>query len=355
MVTTDLAFAAQALRLSRIFAGGGRLVVTAPGRQDHARHVAVEFIHPAITGARSLPAVAVNFEAVVASAEPQDATLVIDPLNGSNLHSPPTAGLNLRVGTAHSGYELTRWYHLLWELVQLGLEHPGLTGGAASEGGDSTNFLYPFLNAAEQDEPALLAAMAESAAAKHAESELLAQTTTAINHDVLTAIATEISAKNSSGGRVFTIGNGGSACDAARLVRKLTSAGIRATCLAEDPAILTALANDLGVQQIFARQIEASMKAADVLIAFSTSGASTNLLAAFDSAAAQDATVVSCSGYNGGPIADHPNVNYRLVVDSASVHRIQESQGALIDELCHMIGSLSTTDTSTSAAMESAQ
>ena len=100
------------------------------------------------------------------------------------------------------------------------------------------------------------------------------------------------------------------------------------------PAVLTALANDLGVDRIFARQVEAAVRPGDVLVVFSTSGASPNLLAALELDVIEQVTTVASAGYGGGPLAEHPATDHRLTVDSASVHRIQEAQGVLIDTLC---------------------
>ena len=221
--------------------------------------------------------------------------------------------------------------------MQLGLEHPGISGGSASKGGDPTNFLYPFLDAVETDEPRLLGEMAVSAHAKHLESQEVGLAAISANTKTLDLVARAIRQCALAGGRVFTMGNGGSSSDAARLSRKLKVLGVRSLCIAEDPAILTALANDLGVTQIFARQVEAAMQPADVLVALSTSGSSANLLAAFDVEVAANATVVSCSGYGGGPLSTHPNVNHALILDSASVHRVQEAQAVLIDVLCERV------------------
>ena len=340
ILTREVDVARDALDLARVFASGGRLAVTAPGRHDHARHVAVEFVHPAITGARSLPAFACQPGDLNQSVDATDAVLIIESDNHPFRQPIPGVSLVLSAGLNQSGPELVRWYHVLWELVQLGLEHPGLTGGAASSGGDSTNFLYPFLDATEDDEPALLAAMASSADAKRLESETLSHDALRANSATIEAIATAITNRSASGGTVFAIGNGGSSCDAGRLVRRLRERNIRATSLADDPATLTALANDLGVAHVFARQVEAAVRPADTLVAFSTSGASTNLLAAFDCRVAADATVVACAGYQGGALAAHENVDYRLIIDSTSVHRIQEAQGAIIDNICERTTSL---------------
>ena len=333
MPTPELDLPAEALTLARVFTAGGRLIVSALDRPDHARHVAVEFVHPAITGARSLPSFAIAPEDIDHVVRPDDALLIIEsPAQTLNRTFPENAQL-LVVGAEHSEPELVRWYHVLWELVQLGLEHPGLTGGTASEGGDPTNFLYPFLDAAEDDEPALLAAMAASEAAKHTESTELAEKTLANNAAAVESIAEAIRTSVDAGGTVFSIGNGGSACDASQLTRLLQAKGIRAMSLAHDPATLTALANDLGVSRIFSRQVDACVQPGDVVVMFSTSGSSANLLSVLELSSASELTIVACAGYGGGPMAAHENVDHKLIIDSSSVHRIQEAQGELIKEI----------------------
>lgn len=339
-MTTD-ALPIAALALARTFTAGGRLIVSALDRPDHARHVAVEFVHPAITGARSLPSFAVAPNDIDHVVRPEDALLIIESA-GDTLEQTPDRTLPenaqlLVVGADMTEPELVRWYHVLWELVQLGLEHPGLTGGSASEGGDPTNFLYPFLDAAEDDEPALLASMVSSQNAKQDESTELAAQTVAANAAAIDVIADEIGSVVAAGGTVFSIGNGGSACDAAQLARLLQGQGLRAMSLAEDPATLTALANDLGVGRIFSRQVDASVRPGDVVVLFSTSGSSANLLSVLDLDVAAELVIVACAGYGGGPMAAHAHVDHRLIIDSSSVHRIQEAQGVLIGEICSRV------------------
>ena len=336
---TTGALPAQALALARTFTAGGRLIVSALDRPDHARHVAVEFVHPAITGARSLPSFAVAPADLDHIVRPDDAVLIIESTEATLDRTLPDNAQLLVTGATQTEPELVRWYHVLWELVQLGLEHPGLTGGSASVGGDPTNFLYPFLDAAEDDEPALLASMASSERAKQAESAELATQTVAANAAAIAAVAEQIDAAVAAGGTVFSIGNGGSACDAAQLTRLLQAKGVRAMSLAEDPATLTALANDLGVARIFSRQVDASVRPGDVVVLFSTSGSSSNLLSVLDLPVAPELTIVACAGYGGGPMAAHARVGHKLIVDSSSVHRIQEAQGVLIDEICTRITS----------------
>lgn len=311
-----------ALSLARAFTAGKRLVVSAEECVDHAHHVAVEFVHPVIAGARSLPAVVVSPDHRSRST---DVRLEIGP--------GPTSHPDFSISGDLSDAEIMRTYHVLWELVQVSLEHPGLVGGSPSEGGDSTGFLYPFLDASETDEASLRASLASSAEGKRTESALLSEQSLTINAGVVSAAANALVDSVESGGRVLVMGNGGSASDASRLVRLLGAVGVDALSLASDYAIISALANDLGVDRVFARQVEAFARPGDVLVGCSTSGSSGNLLAAFDRARAQGVTTVGICGYGGSAFVAEAKVEHCLVVASESVHRIQEAEAALMSEL----------------------
>lgn len=305
--------------LAAAFDAGRRLAVTAPGREDHAHHVVVEFLHPVITGTVALPAV------VVPDGRPgndDDVLLAIgDLVHGADL---------VIASESEAGTMIA--YHLLWELVQLELaDRPDADG-------DSTDFLYPFLDARTDDATEYLRA---SAVAKVEESERLAVESLAANADVLRRVAAAIPfvvvpAEAGSGvptgrGRVLTMGNGGSATDAARAVRLLTRLGVPAQSLAADYAVLSALANDLGAERVFARQVEAVGRTGDVLVGFSTSGTSANLLAAFDEAKSRGLVTIGFAGYDGAGFQSHAAVDHTLAVSSQSVHRIQEAQAVLLD------------------------
>ena len=318
-----------AMWLARAFAAGRRLCVWAPGAPDHAHHVAVEFVHPVVAGTRPLAAVAV--EDPSAAAASSDARLVIGQ---AGLAAEAGFGADLVIPDDQPDTAIVRSYHLLWELVQVALEHPGLVGSSASAGGDSTGFLYPFLDAAEDDEASLREALRASADAKRDESEGLARESLESNRAALDAAGAAVGRAVAAGGRVLTMGNGGSATDAARLARLLRARSVPAQSLAADYAVATALANDLGAERIFARQLDAFGRAGDVLAGCSTSGASRNLLAAFERAAGMGLTTVGFSGYGGGSFGGHAGVQHSLVVQSMSVHRIQEAQAALMSALC---------------------
>jgi D-sedoheptulose 7-phosphate isomerase len=195
---------------------------------------------------------------------------------------------------------------------------------------EPTNFLYPFIDAEEEDPQSLLADLAASAQAKAAESLALRRSTLEANADLLQAAAAEMARRFGAGGRLFTFGNGGSCTDSTTLARLFArpplGRPLPAWSLTADQAIMTALGNDVGFELVFARQLIARAKAGDIAIAMSTSGGSPNLLTALAQARERGLYTVGFAGYDGGAFLNNPNVDACFVVRSQSVHRIQESQ-----------------------------
>jgi D-sedoheptulose 7-phosphate isomerase len=321
-----------AMWLARAFTAGRQLRVWAPGAADHAHHVAVEFVHPVVAGSRPLAAVVAASGSVPATST--DARLVIADIG---LAPDPASAADLFISTDQPDASIVRSYHVLWELVQVVLEHPGLIGSDGAAGGDSTGFLYPFLDAAEDDEASLRVSLRESAAAKVQESERLCWDSLESNRVALGTAGEAVGNAVEAGGRILTMGNGGSATDAARLARVLRSRQVPAEPLSADYAVATALANDLGAERIFSRQLDAFARRGDVLVGCSTSGASRNLLTAFDQAAGMGLVTVGLSGYGGGSFAGDASVHHSLAVQSMSVHRIQEAQAALMSSLTERV------------------
>jgi len=204
-------------------------------------------------------------------------------------------------------------------------------------GAEPTGFLYPFLEKAERDEAGLLAALVASGRAKAEESARVSAAALAEWAPRLAEAAVEVARRVSTGGRVFTIGNGGSATDAelaaASLAHPLAGRAVPARALVDDPAVLTALANDIGVEAIFARQVEAVARPEDVLLAFSTSGNSPNLLAAIHLAHRRGLFTLGLAGHDGGAMAKSSELDCCLVVRAQSVHRVQEAHDALLEAL----------------------
>ena len=110
-----------------------------------------------------------------------------------------------------------------------------------------------------------------------------------------------------------------------------------AMSLVDDRAVLTALANDVGFDLVFSRQIIAHARAGDIAIGFSTSGDSVNVLAGLGGGARRGLLTVGFCGYEGGAMAASDAIAHCLVVRSESVHRIQEAQDALMLQLWSMV------------------
>ncbi len=198
---------------------------------------------------------------------------------------------------------------------------------------EQTDFLYPFIDANERDATALLEDLARSAQAKSDESADLRRATLESQATVLAAAADAMTSRFAAGGRLFTFGNGGSATDAASVAALFaappTGRSLPARNLAEDPAVLTALANDVGFDLIFSRQIIAHAQPGDMAFGISTSGGSRNVLSALAEAHKRGLLTLGLAGYGGGELAQSSDVAHCLVVDADSVHRIQETQAAL--------------------------
>jgi D-sedoheptulose 7-phosphate isomerase len=131
-----------------------------------------------------------------------------------------------------------------------------------------------------------------------------------------------------AGHKILACGNGGSAAHAQHLVAELIGRfreerhALAAIALSADTATLTALGNDYGYEQVFARQVEALAHSGDVLFAISTSGNSANVVAAARAARDRGCTVIALTGAGGGKLAAHADV--LLPVPSSDVARIQE-------------------------------
>ncbi|MCU1457028.1 MAG: putative sedoheptulose 7-phosphate isomerase [Actinomycetia bacterium] len=202
---------------------------------------------------------------------------------------------------------------------------------------EPTGFLYPFIDAEERDAGSLLAELAGSARRKIAESQAVRRDALRACAAMIDAAATAMCSSFLAGGRLFTFGNGGSATDArlvtSRFLDPPSGRALPSICLDDDRAVITALANDVGFDVVFARQLRAHARRGDIALGLSTSGGSANVLEAFAAAHDIGLTTVGLAGYDGGSMAVSGHVEHCLVVRSDSVHRIQEAQDALVSEL----------------------
>jgi len=195
--------------------------------------------------------------------------------------------------------------------------------------------LYPFLHGAKQDAEKLHLALLESVRQKALDSVDTKRTFFERNGEAVVAVAHAIADIYRRDGRLFTMGNGGSSCDAAHIAVEFlhpVTAGrpaLAAVNLSADTAMLTAVGNDVGFAHVFVRQVIAQARRGDGLIGISTSGNSENLLAAFRAAKQIGIVTIGLAGGDGGKMAASVDVDHCLVVSSDSIHRVQETQVAI--------------------------
>jgi D-sedoheptulose 7-phosphate isomerase len=353
------------LEMSRRFQQGGRLLAFGRGpAATDAQHVAVEFIHPIIVGKRALPTLDLGPE--FASRLP----LLIQPNDiamGFAFGPDPDPELRQALQTARDKGALTFalagdsadyayacpdddpficqemfevLYHLLWETVHVYLEHreQGHDVGASA-------FLYPFLGKREQALETVVSEVQGSMIRKADEVSRIRLQIAETECDALSEAASAILARIRRGGKILTLGNGGSATDANDLAIDCISPPpglppLPAVSLASDPAVITAIANDIGAEAVFVRQIIAHGQPDDIAIGFSTSGGSANILAAFAEARKRGMLTVAILGYDGGRIAKEDLADHILIARSDYVPRIQEAQASLYHVLRRRLGEM---------------
>jgi D-sedoheptulose 7-phosphate isomerase len=143
------------------------------------------------------------------------------------------------------------------------------------------------------------------------------------------------------GGRLLVCGNGGSAADAQHIAAEFVGRYLKerapysAIALSTNTSALTAIGNDYGFDEVFARQVHAHGRPGDVLLAISTSGTSPNVLAAVAAAREAGMKVIALSGRDGGTLIDDCDVC--LVVPVDSTPRIQETHILLAHVLCELV------------------
>ena len=155
------------------------------------------------------------------------------------------------------------------------------------------------------------------------------------------AVADVIAGALQAGRKVLVFGNGGSATDAQHMSSELVGrferdrAGAAVIALTVDGAVLTAVGNDYGFDQVFARQIDALGAEGDIAVAITTSGTSANVTRALASAKARGMLTVALTGRDGGEagrLADH-----HLNVAHANTARVQEVHRTVLHVLCELI------------------
>jgi D-sedoheptulose 7-phosphate isomerase len=176
---------------------------------------------------------------------------------------------------------------------------------------------------------------------KAAESARVQEAFFASNQDAIARCATHLARRLEDGAHVFTMGNGGSACDAQHLAVELMHPvlekrrALPAMALHADSVLMSAVGNDQDFSLLFADQVTRLARSGDIAIGISTSGDSANVCRALVKAREMGLVTVALTGRDGGrmaALADHS-----LVVPSYNIHRIQESHGILIHVLWDLI------------------
>lgn len=190
--------------------------------------------------------------------------------------------------------------------------------------------LYPFLHGVAQDPKKLDAALLRSVEDKARDSREANAAFFGAQSSVLVAAAKTVAGVYRRGGRLFSMGNGGSSCDASHIavefVHPITAGrpALAAINLVADIAMISAVGNDVGFEHVFVRQIIAQGKAGDGLIGISTSGNSANLIAAFGKAKEMGLATIGLTGGDGGKMRTSGVLDHCLIVPTTSIHRIQE-------------------------------
>jgi D-sedoheptulose 7-phosphate isomerase len=322
-------------------------------------------VHPVIVGKRALPALALTAEGglidtqLALLADEQDIVIAFGAERGSStrraLEVARARGaltISCGGGSADWGFclpgedasidqELTETlYHVLWELVHVFFEHRGLLDGRTERRVQDTgasSFLYPFLGEQEHDLEAVVADVRASVLAKAQEASQLRAQTLTDGRSELAAGAVALRDCFDAGGRLLALGNGGSATDAMDAVADFRSAGRPAIDLTEDPAILTAIANDIGTDAIFSRQVIAYGAAGDALLDLSTQGNSTNLIATHAEARRGGRVTSTLTHNDGGRIHEEQLADHVILTRSEHIPRIQEAQASAYHVLCELV------------------
>jgi D-sedoheptulose 7-phosphate isomerase len=380
-------FEAEAERLARLchrmaerFARGGRLVALglSPAARSDVRHVTVEFVHPVIVGKRALPAIGLSREGgdieaqVELIAEPEDIVIGFglseeggEEVRAAIARASERGCLTVAFEPAGAEWQFEQpsrdpfvcqevvetAYHVLWESVHVFFDHRGLLEGREAgpvHDTGASSFLYPFLSESEHDLEAVVGDVRGSMLMKAQEVGSLREQTLSDGAEVLAEAGRALRGVFDAGGKLLALGNGGSATDAMDAVADFRYppaesgwAARPAIDLTEDTAIITAVGNDIGIEEIFQRQVIAYGQAGDALLALSTSGNSENVILALEEARKREMTTIAMVGYDGGRVAAEGIADHVVVTRSQHIPRIQEAQASayhLLRELVEVSG-----------------
>lgn len=161
------------------------------------------------------------------------------------------------------------------------------------------------------------------------------------NAALLVRVGRLVAERMRAGGKLLAFGNGGSAADAQHLAGELVGRyrrerrGLPALALTTDPSVVTAIANDLGWENVFRRQVEAHGRPGDVAVGISTSGNSPNVVEALRFARSQGLLTIGLTGNGGGRVREV--AEHLIDVPHGETARIQEVHGMVVHLLCEIV------------------
>jgi D-sedoheptulose 7-phosphate isomerase len=232
-------------------------------------------------------------------------------------------------------------YHTLWETVHVFFEHRELGHDVGASG-----FLYPFLGTEKQGTTGLLAEVASSILMKVHDDTKLREQLAQEEAEQISNTVCAIHERLRLGGKIIVFGNGGSGTDANDFAIDcvLPPPGyqsIPAVSLSLEPANITAIANDIGTDAIFLRQLIAQARPEDIAIGISTSGGSRNIIMALEEARKRNLLTVALLGYDGGEIKRKGLADFPVVVSCDYIPRIQEVQASIYHVIRESLHALS--------------
>ncbi len=212
-----------------------------------------------------------------------------------------------------------------------------------TEGSEYDRLFYPYLfEGGVSSMEDVLAQVRHSTLEKCREVIALRRVVLAQSRDTMIAAGQAMARAFAAAGTLFAFGNGGSTTDAQDLVADLMlptggRAPLPAIALTNDIAVVTAVGNDVGFDNVFARQIIAFGKPGDIAFGISTSGNSINVQVAFEQAKKQGMLTVGLAGYDGGNMARSAAVDYCIVAPGANIPRLQEAQATVYHTLLALV------------------
>lgn len=213
-----------------------------------------------------------------------------------------------------------------------------------TQGSEYDRLFYPFLfEGGKANVEDVLAQVRHSTIEKCREVIELRRATLVSSGQRIVAAGQAMARAFANGATLLAFGNGGSTTDAQDLVTELLNppfphwSPLPAIALTNDIAVVTAVGNDVGFDNIFARQVIAYGRRGDIALGISTSGNSTNVLVAFKQAKKQGLLTVGLAGYDGGNMMRSPAVDLCILSPSDHIPRIQEAQATAYHALLEVV------------------